>query len=134
MAKTYKSKFDGEQLWGFILAHVASPALAQVPTMFRAAARTAADKKFASLDPALRNALELCASHISAQVVRDFLAQVGDVVKQAGFVQLADSPQVITSKEIGKMIGPTGASSVDHRGRSGPDTAAQSWRPESPRQ
>lgn len=113
MSKTYRSKFDGEQLWAMILAHVASPALAQVPTMFRAAARTAADKKFPALDPALRNALELCASHISAQVVRDFLAQVGDVVKEAGFVDLRPSgvpaalvgnSQVLSAKALGKMF------------------------------
>jgi CRISPR/Cas system-associated protein Csm6 len=118
MSKTYKSKFDGEQLWGFILAHVASPALAQVPTMFRAAARTATDRKFAALEPALRNALDLCASHISAQVVRDFLAQVGDLRAM--------------NAEAAAAFGPTGASSVNHPGRKYGGGAAENF-PESER-
>jgi CRISPR/Cas system-associated protein Csm6 len=118
MSKTYKSKFDGEQLWSMLLAHVASPALAQVPTMFRMAARGAVDRKFHELPLATRQALDLGASHISAQVVRDFLAQVGDLRTM--------------NAEAAAAFGPTGASSVNHPGRKYGGGAAENF-PESER-
>lgn len=86
--KKWSSKLHGAELWQMLLAHVATPALAEVPVMFRATARANVDKRFADLNPSLQNALELCASHLAAFVVLDFTANALKGVAHTGKLDL----------------------------------------------